>query len=127
MLSLKEATTQTGRSRPALLKAINNGRISAAKNDKGEWRIDPAELFRVYEQVTDTGKSNLQTETTTDVIKLQAENDGLRRELEQIKNERDDLRRRLDSESEERRKLTALLTDRREPERSSFWPRLFGK
>ncbi|HRW57963.1 MAG TPA: hypothetical protein P5185_09415, partial [Oscillospiraceae bacterium] len=48
MYSLKEAATQTGRGKPAILKAIQKGRISAKKNELGEWQIDPAELHRVY-------------------------------------------------------------------------------
>lgn len=32
-----------------IIKSIRTGKISAIKNVHGEWEIDPAELFRVYE------------------------------------------------------------------------------
>lgn len=51
MLTLLEAAEATGKSKPALLKAIKRGRISAQKSETGAWRIDPAELFRVYPRV----------------------------------------------------------------------------
>lgn len=50
-LSAKEAAEQVGLSKQAILKAINRGQLSATKDRKGEWRIDAAELFRVWEPV----------------------------------------------------------------------------
>jgi hypothetical protein len=46
--SLKQAADAVGRGKPAILKAIKSGRISAQKDDNGQWQIDPAELHRVY-------------------------------------------------------------------------------
>jgi hypothetical protein len=46
--SLKQAADAVGRGKPAILKAIKSGRISAKKDDTGQWQIDPAELHRVY-------------------------------------------------------------------------------
>lgn len=48
-LTLKEAAEATGKNKVTLLKSIQKGKISAVKNELGEWRIDPSELFRVYE------------------------------------------------------------------------------
>ena len=48
MYSLKQAADAVGRGKPAILKAIKSGRISANKDDNGQWLIDPAELHRVY-------------------------------------------------------------------------------
>src|SRR5688572_24554233 len=36
-------------SKAAIFKAIRTGKISAEKNPNGEWRIEPVELFRVFE------------------------------------------------------------------------------
>ena len=55
MYSLKQAADAVGRGKPAILKAIKGGRISAQKDDNGQWRIDPAELHRVYPMVTGNG------------------------------------------------------------------------
>lgn len=47
-LSLREAAQQAGTSKSTILRAIQNGRLSAARTDDGGYSIDPAELFRVY-------------------------------------------------------------------------------
>ena len=48
-LSLREAAREAGRSKSAILRAIQAGRLSATRLDDGGWSIDPSELFRVYE------------------------------------------------------------------------------
>ena len=50
--SLRQAADATGRAKPTLLRAIQAGKISAKKNELGEWEIDPAELHRIYPPVT---------------------------------------------------------------------------
>ena len=52
MISIREGAIATGKAKPTILKAIKSGRLSASKTEKGEWEIDPAELFRVYPAVT---------------------------------------------------------------------------
>ena len=46
--SLLEAATAARVNRSTVLRAIKSGKISATKDKHGEWRIDPAELHRVY-------------------------------------------------------------------------------
>ena len=48
-LSPREAVKAYQVSRATLMKALSNGTISAEKTDVGHWRIDTAELARVYE------------------------------------------------------------------------------
>src|SRR5688500_9742705 len=48
MITLAEAAKETGLTKPAIFKSIQKGRLSASKDEKGQWLIDPAELFRVY-------------------------------------------------------------------------------
>jgi hypothetical protein len=48
MYTLGTAAKATGKTKGTIQKAIVKGRISAQKNDIGEWQIDPAELHRVY-------------------------------------------------------------------------------
>lgn len=48
LLSLREAERRFDVTRPTLTKALNSGKISGTKNDKGHWTIDTAELARVY-------------------------------------------------------------------------------
>jgi hypothetical protein len=52
VLSLKEAAEAVGMGKPAILKAIQKGKISAKKDAHGQWWLDPAELHRVYPPVS---------------------------------------------------------------------------
>lgn len=129
MLTLGEAARQVGKTKTALANAVKDGRLSASRDSKGQYQIDPAELFRVYpakgQEVGDTRP-----------LTLQRENELLR---EQLDREREINRRlfdRLDEEAAERRKLTALLTHQpaaaakaseATPARPSLWRRLTGK
>jgi hypothetical protein len=45
---LRQAAIQAGTSKSTILRAIQAGRLSAARTDDGGYAIDPAELFRVY-------------------------------------------------------------------------------
>lgn len=126
-LTLNQAAKASKKSKSALLNAIKNGRLSAARNDFNQWQIDPAELFRVYQaEPVATGSENhhLPHESTTPTTLATPVDDRvtmLEQQLKNIEVERDrerqllretieDLRRRLDDEAMERRKLTALLT-----------------
>jgi hypothetical protein len=137
VLTAKQAADHTGKSKAAILKAIKTGRLSAKKDDMGEWRIDPSELFRVYQSApTDFDNSapahtpehtGLAAELAVTQAKLALLEQERQRERHQHETTIDDLRRRLDSEAEERRKLTALLTNQTaKPEPVPFWRRLLG-
>jgi len=47
-LTLNQAAKTCGRSKSTLLDAIRSGRISAPKDDRGRYAIDPAELHRAF-------------------------------------------------------------------------------
>lgn len=47
-LSLGQAAKETGKSKSVISNALKSGRLSGRRNDKDEWEIDPAELFRVF-------------------------------------------------------------------------------
>ena len=47
-LSLGQAAKETGKSKSVISNALNSGRLSGKRNDKGGWEIDPSELFRVF-------------------------------------------------------------------------------
>ena len=130
MLTLTESSKETGLTRSAIFKAIKSGRLSANKNNKGEFLIDPAELFRVYKQVNKEMLPSEQLATHKETQET-AELSMMKRLLAQVESERDDLRRRLDEESAERRKLMNILTHQPETftERkteSKLFMKLFG-
>ena len=96
MLTLGQAAKETGFSKPTISKAINKGRLSATKNEKGEYAIDPAELFRVFPIASKPPVSDLQSETHIYTNDLQRELDVLReertRERQQLETTISDLR-----------------------------------
>ena len=125
--TLGQAARATGKSKPTIARAIQTGKVSAARGDDGNYEIDPAELHRVYPVI---GKTNGQAQRSEP-----GPNDGqaseylLARVAEQADTIRD-LRTRLDAESEERRKvqvqLTAVLADLRSPPPSTVWGRFLA-
>lgn len=52
--TLTTAAQATGLNRTTVLRAIKSGKISGAKDEHGEWHIEPAELHRVYPPVART-------------------------------------------------------------------------
>lgn len=119
--TLGTAAKATGLSRTAILRAIKSSKISAQKNDLGEWDIDPAELHRVYPPVAEkTVAVNSNFKNDDLALKnreMQARLEAAEQRIRDKDDVIDDLRRRLDQSEQERRdkdrQLTALLTDQR--------------
>jgi hypothetical protein len=121
MLTAREAGERVGKTRQAIIKAIRKGTISAAKDDNGEWRIDPAELFRVYPPVSQVDDTDHATETVQDT-------DGLRREIEVLRErlaEKDEVIDDLREDRDRWREQATRLLPAPQPRRG-FWRRLFG-
>lgn len=134
MLTPKEAALRVGKSKATIIRHIKNGKLSASRDDSGNYHIDPSELVRAYAGEAGEPSRKSAHETTRDGGET-AKNDGdmtvLQVKLdaaEKLADERaktiDDLRSRLDIEGEERRRLTAMLTDQRP---KGFWARLTGR
>ena len=115
--TLGKAAEATGKSKTTIHRAISSGKLSAIRNEQGEYEIDPLEFMRVYDIVTPEPqkRSDMERSVTPVAVDepavLRAEIEGLKQQLALLKDERDDLRRRLDEDSVERRRLTLLLTD----------------
>lgn len=138
MWSANEAAKNAGISKTTLLRHIENGKLSAGRNEKGHWEIDPSEVARVYGGGPSGpdhgpvhgapragpggpgGPPNVPPEINVLQIKLDA-SEKLAAEREAELHHRDvtieHLRGELDEEKRERReaqtKLTALLSDMR--------------
>ena len=118
-LSLNKAAKEAGISKSTLSEALNSGRLTANKDDRGRWQIDPAALFQVFPKTTPNEQPVPQpnTESNTDlrieIAELRATLDAEKRLTDSLTDQIDDLRKRLDTEGEERRKMTAMLTDQR--------------
>ena len=48
MLNLSEAARESGQSKSAIWRAVKSGRLSATRTYTGDYKIDPAELHRVF-------------------------------------------------------------------------------
>lgn len=48
-LSMLQAATQTGVSKSTIYRAVKSGKLSASRDESGEYQLDPAELYRVFE------------------------------------------------------------------------------
>ncbi|MCR9223239.1 MAG: helix-turn-helix domain-containing protein [Hyphomonas sp.] len=147
MLSLKQAAEAVGKGKSTIQRAIKAGKLSAQISDRGTYRIDPAELARVYPD-----DFSLDRETTKRTKPFQNSEMGrdetalLRFELEQVReqlaqhrrlSDREieqaaetiaDLRKRLDRSDEDKKSLTLLLEHhtKREPKPEGFLSKLFG-
>lgn len=119
-LSLVQAAKESGKSKSVIHNALKNGRLSGTKNDKGNWQIDPAELFRVFPKGVPkrSGGKKRTVQNPTEHALLEQEVEHLRERLADKDMQVADLRRRLDASEDDRRqaqdRLTALLEDKRE-------------
>jgi hypothetical protein len=147
-LTLGQASKHAGRAKGTLSKALKNGQITAEKDGKGRWQIDPSELQRWMDANPLRNTTEIQGATPMETpvnpnrnSALSGEVEALRqqlatadlertREREQLSDRIESLQRMLDDEKSERRQLTALLTDQSQkpavPQRKGFWARLVG-
>lgn len=121
-LTIREAAQAVGVGKSTIHRMVKDGRLSASKGEDGVFKIDPAELGRVFGRVPWEG--------SRDGVRDDAghDRDGLSREVlaerlaaaeRALEREREvscDLARRLDEEAQERRRLTALLVHQGQPE-----------
>ncbi len=119
-LNLGQAAKETGKSRSVIYNALKSGRLRGKYNDKGEWEIDPAELFRVFSP-QDVQEDALESEGTYKNAFLEF----LREQLHDAKalanhaREREDQALERERESREREaRLLLLLAIEQEARRS---------
>lgn len=150
-LSLSAAAKEADKSKSVLSNAIKQGRLSATRGEDGSYRIDPAELFRVYPR---TGKNGVQDpvlernstppwtpprtgqdadagqeirELRERLVRAETLNETHAQERDQLQRHIDDLRERAERAERKEDQLQALLTDQRaravveERPRRGFW------
>ena len=146
-LSLNKAAKEACVAKSTLLEALSSGRMSAEKNDKGHWQIDPAELFRAFPKTSSDGQiepqptphqnhcktsQNNALEIEVKMLREQIDRmDGEReRERGQLSEQIEDLRSQLERQSADHRQALALLTDQRdkaaEQPKRGLWASLVG-
>lgn len=129
-MTITEAAKQTGLTRAAIHKAIKSGRLSATKDDSGNFQVDAAELFRVYKPVDKNGIQESAYLPDTAEYRLIAQRlEFTERLLRQVENERDSLRYSLNQ-------AMSLITHQQpqesqkaenKPVTSLLWQKLFGR
>jgi hypothetical protein len=120
-LSAREAAEQVGLTKQAIIKAIRKGTISAEKDVSGEWRIDPAELFRVY-QATSKVVDNQQPAASVVDHGLKREVAFRDEKIALLEEQLADLREDRDRWRAQAEHATHLLTDQRPARRGKWWP-----
>lgn len=147
-LTLGQAAKHAGRAKGTLSKALSNGQISAEKDSKGRWQIDPSELQRWIEANPLPNTTENQDTTLLETPKntngnsaLEVEVKMLREQMAEMRsmNERErqtlvdqieSLHGQIERQSADHRQALAALTDQREkateqPKRG-LWARLVG-
>jgi hypothetical protein len=95
--TLGTASQATGCAKSTILRAIKAGRISATRDDVGQWQIEPVELFRVFPPLAlpatpaTAGQTQIERDATTDVLVTE-----LRQVIADLRRGQDDLRQERD-------------------------------
>jgi excisionase family DNA binding protein len=116
-LSLREAAREAGVSKSTIFRAIQRGRLSATRDDDGNFSIEASELFRVYpprnsaERVGDGSAGQGAPADETPVLKVEIE--GLRAQLATMREVTDDMKAQRDSWQRQAETAQRLLVDQR--------------
>ena len=129
MLTLGQAARLTGTSKTTLTRAIRAGRLSATRRNDGVYSIDPAELARAYAVKVETPATGATTVATVhqatserdggDTVALQVEIEGLRAQLDLMREHAAELRQQRDGWQNAAEASQRLLADHR-PRRGWF-------
>jgi hypothetical protein len=118
-MTLSQAAAWAGKGRPAILKALQKGTITGRKDESGQWRIDPAELARVYKAGNIQDRSRVVPRSNLDIDEATAGKDReialLREMLAEVRAERDDVRQDRDRWREQAETQSLLLTHQQQP------------
>lgn len=130
--TLGEAARATGMSKAAISRAIKNGTLSAERLDSGSFKIEPAELHRVYppvaaKQADAIGDATLSNGSVNGEIReLRAKLEAATQRLSDKDTMIDDLREDRDHwRTQAQRLLIADQSEKTEPPRRRWFS--FGK
>jgi hypothetical protein len=123
-VSLAEAGKLTGLHKVSILRAIRKGKISAEKDEHGEWRIQPAELFRIYPPLPEqrNGNGGEQQYAASLNGALDAEISALKQVNQILRDQLDDMRGQRDKWEQAAQTALRQLPAPKAPARSWWWP-----
>ncbi|MEI6745926.1 MAG: hypothetical protein WCL34_08190 [Methylococcaceae bacterium] len=120
--TLKQAAEAVGKDRSTLQRAIKNGRMSASLNDLGNYEIDAAELYRVFDPIA----RNTANATDNDATPMQV--DALQQQVQMQKEFIATLERLLDDANADKRRLMQLLEYKpQKTDANELWRRVFKR
>ena len=118
---LGQAAKAVGMSKTSILRSVKAGRISAGRDEFGQWAIEPCELHRVYPPLTDdTGTGNDTGERAvtggeTVLAEANARATLAEARLSDFRSMLDDIREQRDRWQQQAERLAALaITDQRQ-------------
>ena len=120
--TLGEASKQTGIQKSTLSKALKSGKLSYVDKTSAGYKIDPAELFRVFPKKPLEAVSSERLDTpqeTHEINELKAKLHAQDKLMQRLESENKDLKADRDEWREQARSLR-LLTDQRSKSRG-FW------
>jgi hypothetical protein len=131
-LTLGQAAKHAGRAKGTMSKALTNGQISAEKDDKGRWQVDPSELQRWMDANPFPNTLKNQDTTPAETLENPVENSALSTEVKMLREQMEkleaihererqtlvsqveDLKTEAERRSREHMQALAVLTDQRE-------------
>jgi hypothetical protein len=120
--TLGQAAKAVGMSKTSILRSIKAGRISAGRDEFGQWAIEPCELHRVYPPLADDTGTGSVTGGETALAEASTRATLAEARLSDVKSMLDDIREQRDRWQQQAERLAALaITDQRK-ERSPAQP-----
>ena len=121
-LTLSQAAKETGKSKGTISKYIKNGKLAYVSKDELGYKIDPAELFRVFPQKKQETPSNERLETPEkpmETMRLRHELELTRKDLQHEREKSKSLETERDK-WQEQAEQTLRLTDQRQPKNQNW-------
>ena len=108
--TLAEAAKATGTNKTTVLRAIKSGKVSGTKDEHGNWRVEPAELHRVYPPA-DQRNGSTQHYAIPPAAAFEAQIAALRDTAELLRAQLDDVRQDRDHWRDQAQAVTRQLAD----------------